>query len=378
MHATQSIFFSLLGIGNSRNTHDSDPIRSVMSHNMRRRLPANAHTHTNNTVKDSAAPAKPPKGLISWDKLPDWAKDNQYTHTGYRKISFSYLESFRSCFSVHNETGNIYSHLLAMLWMILLPIVFYPYAKEHYSSADGDDWTVFGLYFLGGALCFGLSTSYHILSNHSHEVHDVWLRLDLFGISTVTAGCFPPGMWYTFPCADRSTKMFWISVRRAASRTAITCHADMSQQVDLIAQLTAAIIVLFVRRFRQPAWRPLRGFLFSFMASSAFYPIIYACFQNGYRQMNVEAGATRYALTVVTYLTAVTMYAVRRTFLVIDILGYYSHMPKTRIPEKWSPGSFDLWGQSHQIFHVLIAVGLTIHFSAFAKAFDYSYRIKQC
>lgn len=47
-----------------------------------------------------------------------------------------------------------------------------------------------------------------------------------------------------------------------------------------------AIFVLFVRRFRQPAWRPLRGFLFSFMASSAFYPIIYAGFLKKYSQID--------------------------------------------------------------------------------------------
>lgn len=46
------------------------------------------------------------------------------------------------------------------------------------------------------------------------------------------------------------------------------------------------------------------------MASSAFYPIIYACPVHGYGQMNVEAGANRYLLTIITYLTAVTIYAV--------------------------------------------------------------------
>ena len=75
----------------------------------------------------------------------------------------------------------------------------------------------------------------------------------------------------------------------------------------------AAIFVLFVRRFRKPAWRPFRGFLFSFMASSAFYPIIYGCFLNGYRQMDIEAGATSYALTILLYLTAVTIYSVSET-----------------------------------------------------------------
>ena len=46
------------------------------------------------------------------------------------------------------------------------------------------------------------------------------------------------------------------------------------------------------------------------MASSAFYPIIYACFLNGYRQMEIQAGADRYAVTVLLYLTAVAIYSV--------------------------------------------------------------------
>ena len=96
--------------------------------------------------------------------------------------------------------------------MIILPIFLYPYAKEQYPGADGDDWMVLGLFFLGGTICFGLSTVYHVLSSHSQVVHDVYLRLDLLGISTVTAGCFPPGVWYTFPCAARDTKIFWIGV----------------------------------------------------------------------------------------------------------------------------------------------------------------------
>lgn len=51
---------------------------------------------------------------------------------------------------------------------------------------------------------------------------------------------------------------------------------------------------------------------------------------------------------------------------------------QTRVPEVWKPGRFDLWGHSHQVFHVLMAIGLTVHFSAFSKAFDYYYRVNQC
>jgi len=48
------------------------------------------------------------------------------------------------------------------------------------------------------------------------------------------------------------------------------------------------------------------------MASSAFYPIIYAGFLKGYSQIDTEAGASRYALTVFVYVTAVTFYSVSR------------------------------------------------------------------
>ena len=176
---------------------------------------------------------------------------------------------------------------------------------------------------------------------------------------------------------DVLDKCSWKSFRIAIC----SCTDKLCQQLDLAAQVAAAVVVLFVRRFRQPTWRPLRGFLFSFMASSAFYPVIYACFQHGYHQMDVEAGATRYALTIVTYLTAVTMYGVSLGFHAIASSShqvYNLRLLQTRIPEKYRPGCFDLWGQSHQIFHFLMAVGLTIHFSAFAKAFDYTHRIKQC
>ena len=151
---------------------------------------------------------------VGWDELLPWYKDNEFIRTGYRPLSYSYLESFRSCFHLHNETGSIYSHLLATIWMIVLPVLVYPYAKSQYPRANADDWTVFALFFLGGTLCFGLSTIYHTLSNHSRRIYDLYLRLDLLGIITVTAGCFPPGLWYTFPCASRRTRIFWVGVSK--------------------------------------------------------------------------------------------------------------------------------------------------------------------
>ena len=222
----------------------------IMSSNMRQRQLAQSYSPRSNPEKPTAQ-----RSLLSWDHLPEWYKDNEYIKHGFRPTSNSYLDSFRSCFYVHNETGNIYSHFLAMLWMIALPVAYYPYVKRIYPDAGSDDWFVFSLFFLGGALCFGLSTVYHILSNHSNAIHDVYLRLDLLGISIVTAGCFPSGMWYTFPCSARSTKMFWISV---CSNSVLTVGQSVLRY-DLFIGSSRSILL---RRFlRQPSFSSCAAFV---------------------------------------------------------------------------------------------------------------------
>lgn len=41
-----------------------------------------------------------------------------------------------------------------------------------------------------------------------------------------------------------------------------------------------------------------------------------------------------------------------------------------RVPEKWSPGQYDIWGSSHQIFHVLVVAAAATHCVGLVKAFD--------
>lgn len=150
--------------------------------------------------------------LLLFDELPAWAQDNEHIHSGWRSESNSYSECIKSMCYIHNETGNIYSHLLAAVWMVLLGSWWSSYANDHYPATSSDDAIVFFLFFLGGTVCYLLSTAYHVFSNHSHATNLFCLKLDFLGILTVTAGCFPPGLWYTFPCASRQVKFTWIAV----------------------------------------------------------------------------------------------------------------------------------------------------------------------
>jgi hypothetical protein len=65
--------------------------------------------------------------------------------------------------------------------------------------------------------------------------------------------------------------------------------------------------------------RPLRGFVFSVMASSAFYPIIIKIFQVGWSCADTEYGASLYALTILIYLCSVTTYAVSSASLFLSL-----------------------------------------------------------
>lgn len=46
---------------------------------------------------------------------------------------------------------------------------------------------------------------------------------------------------------------------------------------------------------------------------------------------------------------------------------------QARVPEKLKPGAFDIWGNSHQIFHVLVVLAAAAHLVGLLKAFDYEH-----
>lgn len=59
----------------------------------------------------SQRPAKSVALLRSWSTLPGYLRDNEYIITGYR-ANWSVRDTLRSLFLLHNETGNVWTHLL--------------------------------------------------------------------------------------------------------------------------------------------------------------------------------------------------------------------------------------------------------------------------
>lgn len=138
--------------------------------------------------------------LLTIDKIPEWYGDNPYIRAGYRPVFTAVAPCFQSWLYLHNQTANIFTHLIpgvlalalngALLWMF----------QHYYPDATFWDRAVFHVYLTACSLCFGTSAAYHTLLCHSHEFADLWVRLDYVSISVLILGSFVPGLYMGFYC----------------------------------------------------------------------------------------------------------------------------------------------------------------------------------
>lgn len=152
------------------------------------------------------------KVLLSFGELPEWHQDNQYILHGYRPISGSVRVSFCSWSYVHNESVNIYSHLIPAVAFLLGEWYIQSYLRSRYSHITGIDSFIFSFFLLTAVTCLGFSTTYHTLMNHSYEVEQLWLRFDLIGIVVLTLGDFVSGIYMVFWCEPLQRKIYWSMV----------------------------------------------------------------------------------------------------------------------------------------------------------------------
>lgn len=126
----------------------------------------------------------PPSPLtITWTDLPHWQRDNHHIQTGYRPASNSLTRSIASLAYLHNESVNIYSHLLGSCLALFSGL--YVYASvlkpRYVEQANSQDVRVFSAFFVGAVACLAVSAGYHTLSNHSQWVAGWGNRADYLG-----------------------------------------------------------------------------------------------------------------------------------------------------------------------------------------------------
>ena len=150
--------------------------------------------------------------LLSFDEIPKWHQDNPYILTHYRQCVASTTHCIRSLLYLHNETVNIYSHLLPAVAFLLLEIFFARWINALHPDALIGDRIVFALYLLSATVCLALSAAFHTMCVYSEQMHDFWLRLDFVGMTVLTVGGFITGVWFMFICGWRERIIYWYVV----------------------------------------------------------------------------------------------------------------------------------------------------------------------
>ena len=130
---------------------------------------------------------------------------------------------------------------------------------------------------------------------------------------------------------------------------------------------TAAMVA--IPKFRR--WRAARTCAFLALGAMSFIPILHGVQRYGLQEMLQYAGLRWYLLELTLYGASAGLYAVCVALLCIFHLLTISlsdHILQFRLPERLAPGVFDIWGSSHQIFHVAILGAFYAHATALTQA----------
>lgn len=286
-----------------------------------------------NEVADASANAErkvSQKLTYLWHEIEHWQQDNHYIHSGYRAQSNSYAKSAGSLCYLHNETVNIYSHLLGAIAAILTSIVLYSTLGSRYDTASKEDVIVFACFFGGAAACLGMSATFHTLANHSQTVSRAYNRLDYLGIVFLIWGSFIPSLYYGFQEQPDLVRTYWTMITTIALATGLVSGSPF---------------------FAGHKWRIFRAIMFVAMGLSAVFPVLHGLKIYSFQRLDQLIGLKWLITQGALYILGAGLYA-------------------ARIPERFKPGAFDIWGASHQIFHVLVLLAAVAHLVGLLKAFD--------
>ncbi|KAI9321587.1 hemolysin-III related-domain-containing protein [Dichotomocladium elegans] len=269
--------------------------------------------------------------LLMFHELPKEWQENEYVLSGYR-----FCKSSRGClksiFKLHNETCNIWSHILGFI--IFACLSYYSFHR-HFPEANLNDRVIFMTFCLAALKCLFCSSVYHTFICHSqHNIKSVTATLDYIGISILITASILLTEYYGFYCNPVTTTRYMIFT------AVIGC---------------AGIVGPFFKFWDTKQYRMLRIAVFLAMAFSSIVPVVHLLLKNGIlKSLDFFQEAL---ISVAMYIFGVIVYA-------------------NRFPEKFYPGRFDFAGMtSHAIWHIFVCFGIYFHYLAslrfYANRFSY-------
>ncbi|XP_024085807.1 progestin and adipoQ receptor-like protein 1 isoform X2 [Cimex lectularius] len=275
------------------------------------------------------------KQPFGYEELPEWLRSNEYVRHGYRHQIKSVVACFKTIFSRHNETGNIWTHLIGTL---MFSVYLVGFAYQYLGIIPFLDYLAIMFFFVGAILCFFLSTLYHTLMCHSEALVNAFARLDYIGINILITCSHIPWIYYSFYCRKRIRNTYVATL--------------------LLSSVLIALCSLY-DRFGEADSRGFRSGIFGCFAVFSIIPAIHLVYLDGLQLAYNQAALGWLMLMFSVYFVGATLYT-------------------SRFPERYRPGYFDIFFQSHQLMHVCTVLGSYLHMHVIHKLMSYRMETGPC
>ena len=214
---------------------------------------------------------------------------------------------------------------------------FMNYNEKNLQKNSLPKWPLYCQLF-GAIFCLSCSAIFHLFNSHSKAVSHMLNKLDYAGIVILIVGsCYPPN-YYLFHC-DFSKFLFYF--------------LDYAYCYLTIMTITGLFVfyISIKDKYFQPQYHKFKGLLFLIFGISAGLPVIHlrVLGANGFE---IEYNFTMWYIGGISYIVGALIYVLK-------------------FPERFSPGSFCIFGHSHQIFHIFVLVGVFTHYIACLETYNY-------
>lgn len=283
---------------------------------------------------------------VSFESLPKYLQDNEYLKSNHRPPMYSFRGCFKSIFRMHTETWNIWTHLLGFVFFVVLvagiyvfgDYITYWFEDVQIHSLPWDEQLMLMFFFAGAMGCMLCSTMFHMFASHSKEVFHLFIRLDYSGIAFLITGSSVPAYYYGFYC---------------------TTIAGCTHIAILLILCALCVMVSMKSKFSTPKYRPLRFAVFVLFGLYGVIPSLHILVRDGYTHANEAYAPWSLGGMGVIYIIGAVLYVLR-------------------IPERFSPGMFDIWASSHQLFHICVIMAALVHYDTLLNMVKYRLDVGGC
>ncbi len=270
--------------------------------------------------------------IVEKDKAPKWMH-YKYIGKGYR-IQHTFKQLFKSVGKLHNEFMNIWTHFMAAIFLLAMLLDF---IRESHL----DNWRILQMpvkispfisFFIASILGFLCSTIYHTFRSHSLKANYLLKKLDYFGI--LIQIFFASASYYYYIFFDHQ-KYMWIFMAILSLGTLGT------------------FIAIFNSAFGTPKYKILRAIVFGVLGFSNVVPVLFAFYLIHYSNE-----------TIYDHTTGLFYAVLEGAFYGLGLYFYVSKFPEKKYPKK-----FDIFFNSHSIWHICVFMGTFSHYNGNLRFF---------